>query len=232
MPINTRPVSLLTTADRVEFFVRGEPFATYRYREGDTPGFTALYAQGERAVTQPSPNGCALWLMHGNVNGVAYGVAGETGGPPAGQIVTEDMTARRGALSVGFQHACAWLNKAGERALLDTRTVRVVPGPSEGTILDIEIRLQAPDDSAGHVRADRGFAAVRPGRVRALFRCALRNGRRAGTQQSGRVWRGIPARASGAVVRLRGRGARRDGRLHVFGASRQSLLSLPMGGAS
>ena len=147
MPINTRPVSLLTTADRVEFFVRGEPFATYRYREGDTPGFTALYAQGERAVTQPSTNGCALWLMHGNVNGVAYGVAGETSGQPAGQIVTEEMTARRGALSVGFQHECAWLNPVGERVLLDTRTARVVPGPSEGTILDIEIRLQAPEAS-------------------------------------------------------------------------------------
>jgi hypothetical protein len=147
MPINTRPVSLLTTADRVEIFVRGEPFATYRYRESDTPGFTALYAQGERAVTQLAANGLALWMMHGNVNGVAYGVPGVPIGQSVGQIITEDMMARRGSLSVGFQHDCVWLNEAGERALTDRRTVRVLPGPSEGTILDIEIRLQAPDDA-------------------------------------------------------------------------------------
>lgn len=162
MPINTRPVSLLTTADRVEFFVRGEPFATYCYREGDTSGFTALYAQGERAVTQTAANGCALWLMHGNVNGVAYGVPPTEGNgkkeegkeasissfPPVGQIVTEEMMARRGSLSVGFQHECVWLNEAGDRVLADRRTVRVLPGPSEGTLLDIEVRLQAPEKAA------------------------------------------------------------------------------------
>lgn len=166
MPLHTRPLSLLTANDRLEIFARGERFAAYRHGEGVTPGFTTLYASGERALTQPSPNGLGLWLMHGNVNGAAFGGAteeekrrrgGEENGDkqqgasskplfPVGRIVTDDLMVRRGTYSVGFQHECGWMLPNGERALTTVCTTRVLPGPSEGVILDIELRLQAPDD--------------------------------------------------------------------------------------
>ncbi len=185
MPLHTRPLSLLTAHDRVEIFVRGERFAAYRHGEGVTPGFTTLYAPGERALTQPAPNGLGLWLMHGNVNGVAFG--GETDKEkrgqreeeteedknkqqaassrqllPVGQIVTDDLMVRRGTYSVGFQHECGWILPDGERILTTVCTTRVLPGPSEGVILDVEVCLQAPDNKAVTLgRADDALLCIR-----------------------------------------------------------------------
>ena len=68
--------------------------------------------------------------------------------PSSLSLVTDDMTARRGAYSVGFQHDCAWLDGEGARMLTDTRTVRVAPGPSEGVIVDIALQLRTAEDKA------------------------------------------------------------------------------------
>lgn len=167
MSIHTRPVTLLTAKNRVEFLVRGERFATYRYDEGRTPGFTALYASAERAVTQPAANDLALWLAHGNVNGIAFG----TESPEQtenledsvnGTIVSLEMLTRRSAYSVGFQHECGWLAPNGKQILTDTRTVRVTPGPSEGAILDIQIALQAHIETPVLFgRSDSAFLSIR-----------------------------------------------------------------------
>ncbi len=198
MPLHTRDLSLLTANDRLEIFARGERFAAYRHGEDATPGFTALYASGERALTQPAPNGLGLWLMHGNVNGAAFGGeteeekrqggADETGRArrneneqqatndkqllPVGRIVTDDLTVRRGTYSVGFQHECGWILPDGERILTTVCTTRVLPGPSEGVILDVELRLQAPadrpvtlgrtDDALMCIRAASGLYSVEP----------------------------------------------------------------------
>lgn len=129
-----------------------------------TPGFVALYAPAERLITRTVENGLALWLGHGNVNGLAFGIedAEPTGSldrsenselteqlanSADGEIVSLEMLTRRSAYSVGFQHECAWLAPDGKRIVTDTRTVRVTPGPSEGAILDIQIVLQVPGDT-------------------------------------------------------------------------------------
>ncbi len=147
--MQARLVSLLTTQDRMEMFVRGERCATYRYAEGQIPGFVSLSAPGERLITQPNADGLGMWLtcegkgkrVKGKEEESLLTLDSQLSTPSS--FATIEMTARRGAYSVGFQHECAWLNGAGERLLTDTRTVRVAPGPSEGAILDIALRLQA-----------------------------------------------------------------------------------------
>ena len=194
MPLHTRPISLLTADDRLEIFVRGERLAAYRHNDCGTPGFVALYASGERALTQPAPGGLGLWLMHGNVNGVGFGVedgeegkrgrgeegtnheprAGRMGRSQAGKdtsheplsssgrIVTDDLTVRRGTYSVGFRHTCGWIMPDGQRALTTVCTYRALPGPSEGAILDMEVRLQSPQDRPVTLgRADESLLCIR-----------------------------------------------------------------------
>ena len=151
--MQARLVSLLTTADRMEFFARGERCATYRYAEGQIPGFVSLSAPGERLITQPNADGLGMWLAQGIEEEKRRRGEEETDAAYSSIVNRQssiEMTARRGAYSVGFQHECAWLNGAGERLLTDTRTVRVAPGPSEGAIVDIALRLQA--------EAERGVA--------------------------------------------------------------------------
>ena len=153
--MQARLVSLLITEDRIEIFARGERCATYRYAEGLMPGFVSLAAPGERLITQPNADGLGLWLTHGNVTAEGTGNR-EQGTEEDGlstinyqlstSIVTDDMTARRGAYSVGFQHDCAWLDGEGARLLTDTRTVRIAPGPSEGVIVDIALQLRTAED--------------------------------------------------------------------------------------
>jgi hypothetical protein len=173
MTIHTRPVTLLTAKNRVEFFARGERFATYRYEEGLTPGFIALYAPAERLITRTAENGLALWLGHDNVNGLTFGTEGSeptgsldrvenSANSANGAIVSLEMLTRRSAYSVGFQHKCDWLAPDGKRILTDMRTVRVTPGPSGGAVLDIQIVLQAPVDTPvvfGH--SESAFLSVR-----------------------------------------------------------------------
>jgi hypothetical protein len=57
------------------------------------------------------------------------------------------MMARRGSQSVGFQQECAWIAPDGKNLLQETRTVRVTPGPCAGGVLDLTLRLCAPEDS-------------------------------------------------------------------------------------
>ena len=135
--MQARQVSLQTTADRMELFVRGERCATYCYAEGQTPGFVSLSASGERLITQPNADGLGMWL---SCEG-----KGKRGKGKVNPQSTIEMTARRGAYSVGFQHECGWLDENGERLLTDSRTIRVAPGPSDGAIIDIALRLQAEE---------------------------------------------------------------------------------------
>lgn len=160
-----RLVSLLTTANRMELFVRGERCAAYRYAEGQIPGFVSLSAPGERLITQPNADGLGMWLAQAKEEG---GRRKAEANPHSSFIlhplsfVTTDMTARRGAYSVGFQHECAWLNGEGERLLTDMRTVRVAPGPSEGAIIDVTLRLQSEQDrSVTFAPSEEGLLCLR-----------------------------------------------------------------------
>jgi hypothetical protein len=138
--------TLLTGPNRLDFNVQGERLAAYGYEEGRLPGFRALYAPGKRAI---SPEGQALWLAHGNVNGVAFREDARRGSGllPAGRIVSTEMLARRGRFSAGFRQTCAWLAPEGQTLLTDTRTVRVAPGPGDARTLDLSLRLAAPEDA-------------------------------------------------------------------------------------
>jgi hypothetical protein len=174
MPREVRPVSLLTAANRIEIFVRRERVATYRYGDDAPSGFTAVYAADDTPITQPGPAGPALWVAHGNVNGVAFGTREE--GRPTGTILVRDFTARRGTQSVGFQQESDWRDPRGELLLTEVRTVRVLPGPGVGRILDFDLRLRAPDHlpvtlgQTGHslllIRAASGLFAVGTSQVR------------------------------------------------------------------
>ena len=145
--MQARQVSLQTTTDRIEMFVRGERCATYRYAEGQTPGFVSLAAPGERLITQPNAEGLGMWLAQPTIHNSQS---------------TIEMTARRGAYSVGFQHECAWLDEDGKRLLTDSRTIRVAPGPSEGAILDIALRLRAEEErSVTFAPSEEGLLCLR-----------------------------------------------------------------------
>lgn len=134
--ITTRPGS-------VDVHIDGERFGSYT-SEGAAPGFTVLHAAGLRPVTQTDPAaGVALWVEHGNVTGLAVGLPVTAEGP-AGRILSRALIVRRGAQSVGFLHECSWVAPDGESLLSDTRTVRIVRGPSAGIILDITLALEAP----------------------------------------------------------------------------------------
>lgn len=149
-------VGLQTGPNQINLLVQGERFASYRYGAGDLPGFTEIRGGEGRVLTRPDDRtGLALWLGHGQVGGVAFGpqAVGASGEPdlptpelPVGRIVSETMTARRGAHSVGFQQRCQWLAPNGVVLLTDVRTVRALPGPAEGRVLDVALRLEAPED--------------------------------------------------------------------------------------
>jgi hypothetical protein len=134
-------VTLLTAPGKVELWTRGERFAVY-LPDAPTPGFQSLWVMGSRSLTQTAENGLALWLRHGSVNGVAFGTEDADG-----RFVTEDFTARRGSLTIGFQHILRWEALDGKPLLTETRTVRALPAPSEGSILDIQLELTANRDS-------------------------------------------------------------------------------------
>jgi hypothetical protein len=138
---------LTTTPGGFDVHLRGERFASYK-REGPAPGFTALYAGGLRPVTQPHPAvDRAVWVAHGNVNGVAFGPEPPPD-RPAGRIVTVDSVARRGNQSVGFRHETAWQPPDGEPLLREVRTVRIAPGPAGGALVDVTLALSSLTDTA------------------------------------------------------------------------------------
>ncbi len=182
MPRDVKPVALLTTADRLEFFVRGDSFATYTYSEGTAFGFTKLQTYGDRPVAQTNEGEPSIYVAHGSVNGVSFGDVDRREGSrlaekqnaaesnadaqqvvkPIGIVVTEEMEVRRGLASVGFRHTCAWRDPDGNHLLTQTSSTRITPGPSEGGILDLRIQLQAPDnDSVVLGRTDVGLLCLR-----------------------------------------------------------------------
>ena len=130
-------VTLLTAPGKVELWTRGERFAVY-LPDAPVPGFESLTIMGSRLLTQMQNNTPALWVRHGSVNGIAFGTENA-----AGQIVSEEFTARRGKMSIGFQHRLHWLAPDSTTLLTETRTVRALPAPSDGSILDITVELQA-----------------------------------------------------------------------------------------
>lgn len=154
-------VALQTGQGRFDFLVRGERFTSYRYgNEEAIPGFSVLNAPGRRPVTQEiAPGGLSLSLVHGNIEGVAFGT-GQEGA--SGRIVSVEMTARRGSQTVGFQQQCAWIAPDGRRLLTEARTARIHPGPGEARILDLSFRLGAPEEQAvSFGRTEEAFLTVR-----------------------------------------------------------------------
>lgn len=130
-------VTLLTAPGKVELWTRGERFAVY-LPDTSVPGFASLTVMGSRLLTQTAANGLALYLRHGNVNGVAFGTENADG-----KVTSEEFMARRGSQSVGFQHRLRYLAPNNTLLFTETRTVRVVPSASEGSILDMTLELQA-----------------------------------------------------------------------------------------
>lgn len=126
-------ISLLTKEQEFVFFVKGKAFASYRF--APDAGFTSLQVPGLGATLHN------LTVRHGNVNGIGFGI--EAG---AGTIRSEEITARRGTFSVGFQQTLGWIDAQGTHTLTEQRTVRVAPGPSEGALLDITLDFTAPAD--------------------------------------------------------------------------------------
>lgn len=142
--LSSMQTRLLTGKNRLHFYMGKEPFAIYRM-DTVVPGFDRLYAMGERALTLPSEElGVSLWVAHGDVNGVAFGLANAAN--PAGNMVSEELTARRGPQSVGFRQVCVWRAPDETPLVTETRTVRVLPGYGEGRILDLTLQLEAHDE--------------------------------------------------------------------------------------
>ena len=135
---------LTTAPGRIEIYVHGERFASYE-TDKSIPGFTALYATGLRAISQPAPpTGHGLWIGHGRVNDIAF----DGGAGSGGCIKTTDLLVRRGPLTVGFQHECGWIAPGGRVLLNEVRTIRVANGPSAGALLDITLELMSPPGAA------------------------------------------------------------------------------------
>jgi hypothetical protein len=150
---------LITAPGRIEIHIWGERFTTYEI-DGAAPGFTALFARGLRAVTQPGPADRGLWVMHGNVNGIAFGT-GEQSDRPIGRIVPTDLLARRGSHSVGFHHKCSWIAPDGVCLLHEERTVRAAHGPSAGALLDFGITFSAAGDAVELGRTESALLCTR-----------------------------------------------------------------------
>ena len=136
---------ITTAPGRIDLHVAGERFTSYELQNA-APGFTVLHATGLRPVTQPDAGaGLCLWLIHGNVNGMSFGV-GDPEDPTTGRIVTRDLVVRRGSQSVGFLHECDWVDGDAKVLLHEARTVRVANAPSSGALLDLDVVLQASAD--------------------------------------------------------------------------------------
>ncbi len=166
MPLVRKPLTLLTAPGRIEIWLRGERFADYRIPENGPMGFAAIYAPEGRCVTSADEMGLALRIARANVDGVDFDTPPSS--RPSGRILPVRTTMRRGTTSVGIQQECAWVAPDGKWLLTDIRTYRALPGPCEGGILDISLRLIAPPGRRVHFgSADHDLLRLRT--AKALF---------------------------------------------------------------
>jgi len=158
-------VALQTGPMGVEFLVRGERTAAY-LPHAPIPGFATLaVADGRNMLKADEVTGAGLWVAHGSVNGVAFGMTYAESSENAGRIVSTEFVARRGSQSVGFRQECAWIGPGGSVWLRDVRTVRVHPGSSAGSLIDLTIMLVAPDTEEAILDAvEAPFLAIRAAR--------------------------------------------------------------------
>lgn len=134
-------VTLIPSQNQADFFCRRERCATYRHSE-TVSGFASLRLPDESSLTEPDDfSGMALWVEHGNVNGFSFS-AKNRDSRTAGEIRSAQFTARRGSQSAGFQQELFWQAPNGEILLEEERTVRIEPGPCQGSVIDLTIKLR------------------------------------------------------------------------------------------
>ncbi len=139
-------VTLIPSQNQADFFCRRERCATYRH-SATTSGFVSLRLPDESSLTEPDTfSSMALWVEHGNVNGFSFS-AKNRDSRTAGEIRCAQFIARRGSQSSGFQHELLWQSPDGETLLEEERTVRIEPGPCQGSVIDLTILLRNPTDN-------------------------------------------------------------------------------------
>lgn len=179
-------VQIKETADALEITVSGKPFVTYRYNTKDPdlprPYFHPVLGPSGKTITQLGEipgkkeahfHHTALWIAHQNF---------AAKGQPACDNWQMNKNCTRiehvkfeavesGPLAARFIEKLNWLNHKGDKALLaETRTVTLPKRPAESRILDIDIRLTAPDVAVTfnktpyHLLAVRVLNAMLPGK--------------------------------------------------------------------
>ncbi|MCW3096668.1 MAG: Methane oxygenase PmoA [Chthonomonadaceae bacterium] len=164
---------LETRPDCVELFVREERTARYLH-DSPNPGLMPLFAWDRRAVTEPCfEDGVSVWLGHSDLGGFDFG---DRSSERRGLYRSEGVIARRGSQSVGLQHTCGCYTPDGRRLLTEVRTLRIQPGPAQGSMLDLRVELQAPDsDPVTLARSDRGLLRMRLASPFVSFGGTIRN---------------------------------------------------------
>lgn len=147
---NQPEVQLNTEPGAISFHIRGERVATY-----DTtsifPGLIDLRVAG-KSLTRADVHHGVEWLP-GRVGGVLYGCttpAIDTDGATnaRGSVQTRQLTCRRGAYSVGVKQEMEFHDPAGHLLLTAAMNCRLTPSMSEGSSIDLSLRLTAPDDQS------------------------------------------------------------------------------------
>jgi hypothetical protein len=150
---------LITAPNRIDLALDGARLGTYRYDPGSTPGFTDLCAAGRSLLRAGEARLPGIAVLHGSVMGFPIG----TGKEGCGEICVDTMLARRGALSCGFRQQCSWTGPDGRQILTEVRSVRAAPGPAQGAMLDLTIRLDTDvPDGVGLGITKMGLLRVAP----------------------------------------------------------------------
>lgn len=157
---DTPDVALHSSPDHLDFLVRGERIARY-LPHAPVPGFAGIYIAGGRMLTAAAAGSeVSVWLSHGSVNGLGFGLVDGDDREPSGRIVSRELLARRGSHSVGFQQECAWIGPDGREWLRDLRTVRALPGPCSGSMLDFIVTFTAPEKRVVLDRSEAPFLRI------------------------------------------------------------------------
>jgi len=145
----------------IDIHVWGERFATYN-AAASVPGFSAVHALGLRAVMQPfTPVGNCLWVGHGNVNGIAYGLPDRTAAAVGRNRIgrasrTQRLTVRRISAPMLVDRAGWQLYLAGPSGPFGWHRVHL-----SGAILDFRIVLTAASDDIVTLGSTEGFTRLR-----------------------------------------------------------------------